>query len=56
MYYTYMIRCEGGSLYTGIANNMFRRMKEHDSREGKCAKYTKGHKVIALGVLQDIDL
>ena len=48
MYYTYMIRCEGGSLYTGIAKNMFSRMKEHDSQEGKCAKYTKGHKVIAL--------
>lgn len=48
MYYTYMIRCEDGSLYTGIAKNLFTRMKEHDSQEGKCAKYTKGHKVIAL--------
>ena len=38
MYYTYMIRCEDGSLYTGIAKNLFTRMKEHDSREGKCAK------------------
>lgn len=48
MYYTYMIRCEGGSLYTGIAKNMFTRMAEHNSQKGKCAKYTKSRKVIAL--------
>ena len=51
MYYTYVIRCEGGSLYTGITKNMFSRMAEHASREGKCAKYTKGHKVISLDAL-----
>ena len=51
MYYTYVIRCEGGSLYTGIAKNVFTRMAEHASQEGKCAKYTKGHKVIALEAL-----
>ncbi len=48
MYYTYVIRCEGGSLYTGIAKNLFSRMAEHYSQTGKCAKYTKRHKVIAL--------
>jgi len=48
MYYTYVIRCEGGSLYTGIAKNMFSRMAEHHSQTGKCAKYTKRFKVIAL--------
>lgn len=51
MYYTYVIRCEGGSVYTGIAKNMFTRMAEHASQTGKCAKYTKGHKVISLDAL-----
>lgn len=48
MYYTYVIRCEGGSLYTGIAKNLFQRMAEHASQTGKCAKYTKGHRIVAL--------
>ncbi len=51
MYYTYIIRCAGGSLYTGIAKNMFSRMKEHAGKKTKSAKYTKSHQVIALEAL-----
>ena len=51
MYYTYIIRCEGGSLYTGIAKNMFSRMKEHVGQKKSAAKYTKSHRVIALEAL-----
>ena len=29
MYYTYVIRCEDNSLYTGITTDLERRMKEH---------------------------
>ncbi len=42
MYYTYMIRCEDNSIYTGITNNVENRLKKHIS--GKGAKYTKTHK------------
>ena len=44
MYYTYMLRCENDSIYTGITTDVERRMQEHFSRDKKCAKYTKCHK------------
>lgn len=31
------------SLYTGITNNLERRMREHQEKGFKCAKYTKNH-------------
>ena len=43
MYYIYMLRCEGGSIYTGITTDLNRRMQEHFSRDSKCAKYTLNH-------------
>ena len=43
MYYTYMLRCEDNSIYTGIASDINRRMKEHFSKDKKCAKYTYRH-------------
>ena len=41
MYYTYMLRCTDGSIYTGMTNNIDKRINEHLSRNG--AKYTKSH-------------
>ena len=41
MYYTYIIRCEDNSLYTGMTNNLEKRFNEHISKKG--AKYTKSH-------------
>lgn len=43
MYYTYILRCSDNSLYTGITNNLKRRMEEHFSGTKKCAKYTLRH-------------
>ncbi|MBR3163313.1 MAG: GIY-YIG nuclease family protein [Clostridia bacterium] len=43
MYYTYMIRCTDNSLYTGMTNNLNKRMEEHFGREKEGAKYTKSH-------------
>ena len=42
MYYTYMIRCEDNSIYTGITNNIKDRFNKHI--DGKGAKYTKSHR------------
>ncbi len=42
-YYTYILRCEDNSLYTGICTNVKRRMEEHFSHGEKCAKYTRTH-------------
>ena len=45
MYYVYMLRCEDNSIYTGITNDLERRLEEHFSKNEKCAKYTKTHSV-----------
>ena len=48
MYYTYIIRCEDNSLYTGMTNNLDKRVNEHLSKSG--AKYTKSHKATKLEI------
>ena len=47
-YFVYMVRCEDDSYYTGIASDVVRRMAEHRSQTGKCAKYTRTHRVTEL--------
>lgn len=48
MYYTYMLRCEDNSLYTGMTNNLEKRLNEHMTKDKNGAKYTKSHNVIKL--------
>ena len=43
MYYVYMLRCKDNTIYTGITVDVERRMKEHFSKNEKCAKYTFTH-------------
>ena len=45
-YYLYMLRCEDGSIYTGIAKYYLKRYEKHLSGNG--AKYTKAHKVAKI--------
>ncbi|KEO85054.1 GIY-YIG nuclease family protein [Tumebacillus flagellatus] len=40
MVYVYLLECKDGSLYTGIANDLNKRIREH--RTGRGAKYTRG--------------
>ncbi len=40
-YYVYIIRCNDGTLYTGVAKDVNRRFKEH--ADGRGAKYTRAH-------------
>ena len=51
MYYTYIIRVDGGALYTGIAKNMFSRMKDHVGQGKKSAKFTRARKILSLEAL-----
>lgn len=39
-YTVYILECSDGTLYTGITNNLSRRMKQH--QDGTGAKYTRG--------------
>ncbi len=48
MYYTYILRCEDNSLYTGMTTDIERRMNEHFEQNVKCAKYTLRHKAKKL--------
>lgn len=49
-YYVYMIRCRDDSIYTGIAKNLERRIKQHFLKDKNCAKYTKSHEVEKLEI------
>ena len=46
MYSVYMLRCSDGTLYTGIATDAERRLREHNS--GKGAKYTRSRLPVEL--------
>lgn len=50
MYYTYILRCLDNSLYTGMTNNLEKRIEEHKLKNKNGAKYTKSHDVIKLEV------
>lgn len=41
MYYVYMLRCNDGSLYTGITNNLEKRLEMHKGNLPGGAKYTR---------------
>ena len=38
-WYVYVIECKDGKLYTGITNNLERRVRDHNS--GSASKFTK---------------
>lgn len=42
----YILKCADGSLYTGITNNLERRLAAH--KAGKGAKYTRGRAPLKL--------
>ena len=46
MWYVYIIRCRGGTLYTGITNDVQARFQAH--QKGKGAKYTRGRGPLEL--------
>lgn len=48
MYYTYMLRCQDGSLYTGITTDLNRRFREHSGAGVVGAKYTKSHAPVTI--------
>jgi len=46
MPYVYMLRCRDGSLYTGIARDLERRLARHQS--GKASRYTRARLPVTL--------
>ncbi|MDO5028014.1 MAG: GIY-YIG nuclease family protein [Bacillota bacterium] len=50
-YYVYILRCADGSLYTGITNDLERRLKMHN--EKKASKYTRGRTPVSLVYVEE---
>lgn len=46
MWFVYILLCQGGSLYTGIAKDVEKRFLEHVTRKG--GAYTRSHKPICI--------
>lgn len=46
MWYLYILKCGDGTLYTGITNDLEKRLEAH--RSGKGAKYTRGRGPLEL--------
>ncbi len=46
-YFVYIVKCSDGTLYTGIATNVQRRVEEHNGSD-KGAKYTKARRPVSL--------
>jgi len=53
MWCVYIVECSDGSLYTGISNNLNKRIKTHN--DGKGAKYTKSRLPVTLKWSQTCD-
>ncbi len=53
MYYIYILKCGDESLYTGITNDIKKRMKKHRSGEG--AKYTRGRGPLEIVGLWEVE-
>lgn len=47
MWYVYLLRCNDGSIYTGIAKDLERRVKEHNTSK-KGAKYTSCRRPVKM--------
>lgn len=44
----YMVRCSDGSLYTGIATDVARRVVEHNTSDVLVARYTRARRPVTL--------
>ena len=50
-WYVYMLRCGDGTLYTGITDDVPKRLAAH--RAGKGAKYTRGRRPLELVYMEE---
>lgn len=47
-YHFYMVRCSDNSLYCGITTNLEKRVKEHNSKGARGAKYLRAKRPVQL--------
>jgi putative endonuclease len=46
LWYLYVLRCGDSTLYTGITNNLARRLEQHNN--GKASRYTRSRRPVSL--------
>jgi putative endonuclease len=51
--FVYILRCGDGSLYTGIAKDLERRLGEHQA--GSASRYTRSHLPVALAWAREVE-
>lgn len=51
MAYVYILRCGDGTLYTGIATDIRKRLRDHVHKTAACAKYTRYRTIESLAAL-----
>ncbi len=54
-YYTYILRCGDGSLYTGITTDLARRLSQHGGRLSGGAKYTAARRPVRFAAAWKAD-
>jgi putative endonuclease len=54
-WHVYLVRCADGSLYTGIATDVERRVQEHNSDDAVGAKYTRARRPVTLVYWEAVD-
>jgi len=47
MWFVYIVKCADDTLYTGVTNNLEKRIKAHNSKNGG-AKYTRARQPVEL--------
>ena len=53
-WYVYMVRCSDGTLYTGIAKDLERRINAHNSgKDG--ARYTRSRRPVTLVYAEEVE-
>ncbi len=51
--YTYILECADGTLYTGWTTDLERRVREHNGKDGKGAKYTRTRQPCRLAYFEE---
>ena len=47
-WHVYLLRCSDGSLYTGVATDLTRRLRQHNGELVGGARYTQGRRPVEL--------
>ncbi len=53
-WFVYIVRCGNGSLYTGVATDVTRRLTEHQANGGRGARYLRGRGPLELVLEREV--